>query len=459
MIITVNTVNTKLKPWDELRGYETNKLKSANGREIGRLKSAIVNRGFNFPFFLWADHRYIIDGAGRVEALTELEAEGWEIPPLPIVSVKAATMGEAKALALQASSQHGEITRESFLEFTEDIDLEPIINEITFDNFLIDEPANPYKDKEEQKARAGNLKNAYVYPPFSVLDRRAGYWQERRREWVEHGVGGLDGRKDGLLGFSGTMNITEARTSIFDPYLAEILYRWLLPPGGVILDPFAGGAVRGLVAATLGYYYFGVDLRPEQVEANRKAAQEVLSEGDKAPQWEEGDSSVRVAEMDFPDGVDLVFSCPPYADLEKYSDDPRDLSNMDYDGFLRVYQKIIFDCAAKLKQDRFACFVVGEVRGKDGNYYGFVPDTIRLFRAAGLKFYNEIVLIDPLGSLAMRAGKQFKVSRKIGKAHQNVLVFVKGDPKRAAEALGPVILPEVGEAATAEDVINDALSG
>jgi hypothetical protein len=30
-------------------------------------------------------------------------------------------------------------------------------------------------------------------------------------------------------------------------------------------------------------------------------------------------------------------SCPPYADLEKYSDDPKDLSNMDYADFKEVY--------------------------------------------------------------------------------------------------------------------------
>jgi hypothetical protein len=33
--------------------------------------------------------------------------------------------------------------------------------------------------------------------------------------------------------------------------------------GGQVLDPFAGGLVRGLVAALLGYPYVGVALRPE----------------------------------------------------------------------------------------------------------------------------------------------------------------------------------------------------
>src|SRR6185312_2502284 len=58
-------------------------------------------------------------------------------------------------------------------------------------------------------------------------------------------------------------------TSIFDPVLCEIAYRWFCPPGGLVLDPFAGGSVRGIVAAKLGRRYLGVDLRPEQIEANR----------------------------------------------------------------------------------------------------------------------------------------------------------------------------------------------
>ena len=41
-------------------------------------------------------------------------------------------------------------------------------------------------------------------------------------------------------------------TSIFDPVLCEIAYRWFCPPAGRVLDPFAGGSVRGIVAALLG---------------------------------------------------------------------------------------------------------------------------------------------------------------------------------------------------------------
>jgi len=136
--------------------------------------------------------------------------------------------------------------------------------------------------------------------------------------------------------------------------------------------------------------------------------------------------------------ADFLFSCPPYADLEVYSDDPADLSTLAYADFRPAYAEIIAKACALLKPDRFACFVVGEVRDKLGHYYDFVGDTVDAFRAAGLRYYNEAILVTALGSLPIRAGKAFSASRKLGKTHQNVLVFVKGDGKKAAAACGEV---------------------
>ena len=232
-------------------------------------------------------------------------------------------------------------------------------------------------------------------------------------------------------------------TSIFDPVLCEVAYRWFCPPGGVVLDPFAGGSVRGIVASTLGRHYIGIDLRPEQVAANRDQAARICS--DPVPTWIVGDS------RDLPTlcaGVeaDFVFSCPPYGDLEVYSEHPADLSRLDYPAFLAAYRGIIAAAVARLQPDRFACFVVGDIRDRKGIYRGFVGDTVAAFREAGTALYNDAVLITAVGSLPIRAGKQFAAARKLGKTHQNVLVFVKGDAKAATAACGPVdvALPDEG---------------
>lgn len=218
-------------------------------------------------------------------------------------------------------------------------------------------------------------------------------------------------------------------TSIFDPVLCELNYRWFCPSGGKILDPFAGGSVRGIVASCLGYEYTGVELRAEQVAAN--TAQAHIGAGPE-PKWITGDS--REIGTLAAGQYDMLFSCPPYADLEVYSDNPADLSTLPYAEFRAAYETIIKESCALLKPDRFAVFVVGDVRGKDGNYYGFPWHTIEAFQKAGLHLYNEAILVTAAGSLPIRAGKQFRSGRKLGKTHQNVLCFVKGDGKRAAIA-------------------------
>jgi hypothetical protein len=218
-------------------------------------------------------------------------------------------------------------------------------------------------------------------------------------------------------------------TSIFDPVLCELAYKWFCPPGGKIVDPFAGGSVRGIVASYLGRKYHGCELRSEQVAANQ--AQAVIAKRP-LPEWVCDDSKNIAAH--FSADMDFLFSCPPYADLEIYSDNPLDLSAMSYEDFLTAYRAIIAASCFLLKPNRFACFVVGEVRDKKGNYRNFVGDTVEAFREAGLAYYNEAILITAVGSLPIRVNKQFSASRKLGKTHQNILVFVKGDGKKAAQA-------------------------
>ena len=146
-MIKNNVVDTKTIEWSELKCYEFNSLKSADNRDISKLKNAIVNSGFNFPFYVWHGHRYVIDGKGRDLALIELEREGYEIPPLPIIEIKADNKATAKRLALQASSSHGQVTPESFADFTIDLELEPFDFEM-FDLGLGDFELDEISDEE-----------------------------------------------------------------------------------------------------------------------------------------------------------------------------------------------------------------------------------------------------------------------------------------------------------------------
>lgn len=232
-------------------------------------------------------------------------------------------------------------------------------------------------------------------------------------------------------------------TSIFDPVLCELIYRWFCPPEGAILDPFAGGSVRGIVASHLGRRYTGVELRGEQVAANR---QQLDIARDPKPEWIEGDSRTIPKLIPADRAFDLVFSCPPYWNLEVYSEDKRDLSTLGADDFFTAQAAIIKAACSRLRNDRFAAWVVGDVRDSKGLYVNIPGRTTDAFEAAGLRLYNEVILMTAAGSLAMRTGKQFAASRKFGKTHQNVLIYVKGDPVRATKAIGPVEFGDIEEA-------------
>lgn len=229
-------------------------------------------------------------------------------------------------------------------------------------------------------------------------------------------------------------------TSIFDPVLCELLYQWWCPKGGHVLDPFSGGSVRGIVAAVLDRRYTGIDIRSEQIEANVHqwglVAQKPWAHDKPTPRWIVGDSlAIRGLAMN-PDGYDFLMSCPPYGNLEKYSNDPNDISNMSHEQFIEIYRHIVKRSCSMLKPNRFAAFVVGDFRDKDtGIYRNFTSDTIQAFLDAGMHYYNEAILVTCVGSLPIRAGAHFRKSRKLGKTHQNVFVFWKGDPNKIQETI------------------------
>ncbi len=280
------------------------------------------------------------------------------------------------------------------------------------------------------------LRDKFMEPPFSVLDTRTSSWQNRKKLWISKGLKSEVGRKENLthvmpMKSYDSENMAEeyyekgkeTGTSVFDPSLTELMYKWFCPEGGNILDPFAGGSVRGVVANYLGYKYTGLELRQEQVDSNREQAMDILPIGNQ-PQWYCGDSD-KLLDDKWNLKFDFLFSCPPYADLEVYSDLPDDLSNMEYKDFLSKYCSIIKKSLELLKHNSYACFVVGDVRDKQGYYLDFISDTKKAFINSGAKLYNEAILLNSVGTASMRANRIFSAGKKLVKIHQNVLIFKK----------------------------------
>jgi DNA modification methylase len=273
------------------------------------------------------------------------------------------------------------------------------------------------------------LKDIFVVPPISVLEVKQEYWKKRRNEWQELKIQSELGRETNLLNLSPLMRKKQKATSVFDPVLCEIMYLWFSKKDDIVFDPFAGGSVRGIVASKCQRNYVGVDLRKEQVNHNVIQATEICSEY--MPTWLVGSSAEVTIEKEY----DFFFTCPPYYDLEKYSDDEKDLSSMSATNFDKTYAEIIKLSISKLSDNRFAAIVVGDVRDSNGIYLGLIQKTIKAFEDSGCRYYNDMILIQEPATAAMRAFNFMNSARKIAKAHQNVLVFVKGDPKIATDRM------------------------
>ena len=316
-------------------------------------------------------------------------------------------------------------------------------------------------NEQEEKEERVSLSDRFIVPPFSIIDTRKGYWQERKKLW-RHLIGDYgESRNDTLmsapelkykeiylksakkrkelgLSFSeylekhvsaedkqhASKTVLSQGVSILDPVLAEIIVHWFGVPFGKAFDCFAGDTVFGYVAAKLEQEFTGIELRKEQYELNMERVKEA---GISAIYI--NDDGQNVGKHIEAESQDLLFSCPPYFNLEKYSDLPNDASNQkEYEEFIVILRNAFTDSIKCLKDNRFAVIVVGDIRDKNGFYFSLQDDIKDIFKAAGMRLYNEIILIETGASTALRASR-YMDSRKVAKMHQNVLVFYKGDVK------------------------------
>lgn len=218
--------------------------------------------------------------------------------------------------------------------------------------------------------------------------------------------------------FTGTHSVFPA------PLIEWVLLRYGGEPGGRMLDAFAGGPPRALVSTIMGYNYVGFEIRQAQIDEN----EELLGQlGLKGHQYILGDGRYLA------DGIglfDVAFTCPPYWNLEAYSDLENDLSN------LKTYEQFNFGMHSTavahsklLKPGAFLCFVIGNFRDKKGELIDFRAHTVENFREAGFLFWQEIILSRNFGSAAQRSTNAWR-GHKLVSNHEFLLVFRQPENKK-----------------------------
>ena len=139
---TVKTISIKCDTKDFINWHNLSEfqggLKIRDEADINKAKTSILKYGWSFPFFVWTSGKtnYVLDGHCRLLVLQALEEEGYIIPELPCVYIQAKNKTEAKQKLLRLNSTYGKMTKESVLEFAEDIDLN--FDEISLPDSVID---------------------------------------------------------------------------------------------------------------------------------------------------------------------------------------------------------------------------------------------------------------------------------------------------------------------------------
>ena len=252
-----------------------------------------------------------------------------------------------------------------------------------------------------------------IWQVDEIIKRRVRDWRRLTGETGHSGARDETFRKDHNSVYTGTHSVFPA------PLMEMIIMRYGGPIGSHILDAFAGGPPRGLVSCIMGHRYTGYEIRQEQIDENISTLGMLGLTG---ASYHCGDGRYLAGGGDY----DCAITCPPYFDLEIYSDGHNDLSNLgNYSEFNASMWLSANSHFERLKPGAFACIIVGLFRDKKtGELIDFPADTVENFRDAGFIYWQNIILSKNFASAAVRAANAWK-GHKLVPRHENLLVFRK----------------------------------
>lgn len=303
-------------PLAELNNYHRNPRRG----DVAAIKGSIIANGVFRPIIVnrgtyTGKENQILAGNHTVKAIRELAEENpqdtrWQQVEVWMVDVdddRASRIVLADNRTADLGDYDEQVLAELLNDMGDDLDgtgyVEDDLEEL---EELIEQQISAGDTQQESavsEAEANaTLSERFGVPPFTVINTTRGGWQARKKAWMAKGIASQEGRAESLI-YTDAVNLYRnwyevknaalketpglkdkqieekyagqllplnagQGTSIFDPALAELLLTWFSTTGDEILDPWAGGSVRGIVSATLGRDYVGHELRQEQVDAN-----------------------------------------------------------------------------------------------------------------------------------------------------------------------------------------------
>jgi DNA modification methylase len=123
--IQIKCKGADLIPFESIEIFQGD-LKKLSKPNLEKLKALILKLGFCAPFFIWQNegHNWCLDGTQRDRALKALQADGYEIPLLPVAYIDAENEQDAREKLLSISSQFGQWDLSELDEWIQNIDEE-----------------------------------------------------------------------------------------------------------------------------------------------------------------------------------------------------------------------------------------------------------------------------------------------------------------------------------------------
>jgi len=213
--------------------------------------------------------------------------------------------------------------------------------------------------------------------------------------------------------------------SEFNSTVAKNIISFWSKSGDIILDPFSG-RTRVLIGYAMNRAYIGCEIS-EDVVNHMKQKFESLN------LFEDPNFNVDIINDDclnikqyYNIKVDLIFTCPPYWNLEKYEHCKGQLSDINnYETFLNELKKRLDVSIDLLKPEGFMCIVIGDFRKKN-NYITLHSDLIQLMKNNDKIKIHDVITIQniPFSTAAFYFGSN-KKNIHTTKAHEYLIVWKK----------------------------------
>jgi DNA modification methylase len=209
-------------------------------------------------------------------------------------------------------------------------------------------------------------------------------------------------------------------------YAKRIIEMWT-KEDDFIVDPFAGRSSRPLVSTLLKRNYVGFDVVYDNLQ-EAKEQYDILKKGRQLGYLKLIHTSSEYMDLHLNGGVaDMIITCPPYFNIEKYESVDGQLTDIKiYKNFLDIYKTILEKSANILKPGCFFAIVVANFR-IDGELYDFCSDTKDILKKH-LTYHDEIILeMSPAKRHPLYT--QAITNLNCLKTHEYCLVFRKEDNK------------------------------